>query len=453
MLIEFSVENFMSYKDMVTLSMEASYDKSLPENVVESAHGSKFNLLKSAALYGANASGKSNLLRAIVLMGTLVLESAKEMKKGETLGITPFKLDKSFTEKPSSFEIMFFADGVRYQYGFSVSADRIHKEWLYSYPENRRRKFFIRNSGKDTYEYSNIEYSFGPSWSGKAKELVDHTRRDALFISVAALLNHPIAQKVVQWFSEKLRSVDTLPVGESEESFTLNMLRSEKNRKEQILELLNKADFNIVDIQIQAKSLKDKHDFPISIPPEMFEKLIKDLDVDLEKAKFLEVLTFHNGVGEDGKAERFPFTMFEESHGTQKYFALTGPLIHVLEKGCCLIADELDVRLHPALTRSIIELFNNRDINKNGAQLIFATHDTNLLDTNELLRRDQIWFTAKKEDGSTDLYSLWDFKRIRKDENYRKSYLTGRYGAVPYTEPPSYLPMEEGEEEPFEARR
>jgi len=424
MLIAFSVENFLSFKEMVTLSMEASVDSSLPQNIIDSAQGTDFRLLKSAALYGPNASGKSNLIKALYFMRKLVLTSAEKGHKGVQIDVTPFKLDRAWQNKPSAFEIEFLAEGTRYLYGFSVDKNRVHEEWLYTYPYKRPRLLFERNDDG---------YKFGASWKGEAKRLAGLTRDAALFISVADQFNHAQAGLVVNWFTEKLHGVLPLPIGESEEFFTIHKIKEEPEAKTKVLNMLKNADLDITGLDVEFRTVEEA----ISkgrFPPEFLENIPEDMKEEFGKAQIPEVTTQRTGVDENKNKTLVSFEMDdEESDGTQKYFILAGPLIHVLENGCCLLADELDVRLHPLLTRGIVEMFHNEKNNPKGAQLLFATHDVNLLDQKNLLRRDQIWFTDKGQNGATRLYSAWDYK-VRKEESFRKGYLAGRYGAVPFVE-------------------
>ncbi|MDY6851405.1 MAG: ATP-binding protein, partial [Thermodesulfobacteriota bacterium] len=409
MLVEFSVENFLSFKDMATLSLEASADKESPQNVIESAQGTDLRLLTGAAIYGPNASGKSNFFKAIKFMRSGVITSAQEgIKEYPTIRFFPFKLDQTYREKPSTFEIVFLMEGVRYLYGFSVDSQRVHEEWLYSYPHNRKRLLFERRAGRADSSDPAKAYKFGGHWTGESKRLAGMTRPDSLFISIAAQFNHPQATMVVDWFSKKLHYASPSPTGGPEDIFTIKMCRDEADLKQAVLRLLKNADLHIADFDIHSQSLKKVLDSE-DVPLEHREEIIKNLEADPEKP-VLRVTTIHQGIDKDGKQVLIPLSLGEESDGTQKYFALAGPLIHVLSKGCCLLADELDLHLHPILARAIVALFHNPKVNTKGAQLVFATHNTDLIEQKGLLRRDQIWLTEKKESGATDLYSAWDFK-------------------------------------------
>jgi AAA15 family ATPase/GTPase len=429
MLIEFSVENYLSFKEKVTLSLEASKDKECPNNVIRSAQGTNFDLLKTIIIYGANASGKSNLFKALHFMRYFVLESAKEHGRTTLIDTVPFKLAKKWDQKPSTFEVMFLSNGIRYLYGFSVTEKKVVEEWLYSYPHNRRRLLFDRKS--ETGDY-NIDYNFGGKWKGEGSRLAKITRSNALFISVASQFNNPIAEKIDEWFRFQIRGVMDLPMGESEEWFTKMLCFDEPEFKEMVLAIIKNADLGIKEINISKidhNESKDLKKLPIKIRKPA-EEGSQDKEIEDET---LDVSFVHSGLEKDGTPCDVIFSPFEESDGTKKYFAIAGPILHVLFTGCCLLADELDVKLHPLLTKGIIELFHSEDLNISGAQLICAIHDINLLSLRNFLRRDQIWFTARRDTGETELYSAWDYK-IRKGERLDRGYLAGRYGAIPFVD-------------------
>lgn len=429
MLVEFSVENFRSFKDMVSFNLEASSDRELPQNIIESDQDSPMRLLKSAVIYGANASGKSNLFAAMSLMRHVILASASERQPNPLSKIEPFKLYDKNISQPSTFEVVFVQENVRYLYGFSATPKNVVEEWFYSYPFKRRRVLFERNANSAN---SNKGFKFGDYWKGEGMRLADMTRPNALYISTAAQFNHPLASIVIDWFSNKFRSVLPLPTGQSEEVFTMDMTLRDPEKKNKILDLLKNADLGISDFVVQrmpideAKSLRE-------FPPEVRAKILEDLQGEPGEKKVPELTFVHQGYRSDGYPIHMTFDPNEESDGTRKYFALAGPLIHVMSEGICLFVDELDVRLHTLLTRTIIELFHDEKINSKGAQLICAVHDVDLLSDKHLFRRDQIWFTAKNEFQATELYSAWDYK-ARKKESLLRGYLAGRYGAIPFIE-------------------
>ncbi len=429
MLVEFSVENFLSFKDMVRLNLEASSDKELPQNIIESDQDTDMRLLKSAVIYGANASGKSNLLAAMGLMRHVILASASERHPNPLAEIKPFKLHDKSISQPSTFEVVFVQENVRYLYGFSATPKNVVEEWFYSYPFKRRRVLFERNANSSN---SNKGFKFGDYWKGEGMRLADMTRPNALFISTAAQFNHPLAGIVVDWFSNKFKSVLPLPTGQSEDAFTMEMCLRDPENKNKVLDLLKNADLAIFDFFVKPMPI-DEAESLRELPLEVRDKILEDLKGEPREKKVPELTIVHQGYRSDGGPMHMTFDPHEESDGTRKYFALAGPLIHVMSEGICLFVDELDVRLHTLLTRGVIELFHDEKFNSKGAQLICAVHDVDLLSDKHLFRRDQIWFTAKNELQATELYSAWDY-RARKNESLLRGYLAGRYGAIPFIE-------------------
>ena len=408
MLIEFSVENYLSFKDRQTISMVASPDKDLPENVIENAQGSGLNLLKSAAIYGANASGKTNLVKALQFMTEYVPRSDDESQRNFPILVVPFKLDESRLSCPSLFEVIFILEGIRFVYGFKVDRKKIHEEWLGFYPKGQRSLLFHRRIG------SGIK--FGASWRGKKKDLENQTRDNVLFLTVAAKWNHQTALPVIHWFAQNTRCVLDSLSHALNLFWTLTKIEAHPEQKSAVLKCLKGADLGIADFEIK------------------LDPIVKFLGDAASPSKETLTAVFKHRVEEaDGTFSERELGLREESAGTERLLALAEPFFSTLDgNGSILVVDELEAKLHPLLTQQLIEMFNNDGLNKGGSQLIFTTHDSNMLDKN-LFRRDQIWFTEKRPDGSTDLYSLWDFKKTpRKDENLRNGYLAGRYGAIPF---------------------
>ncbi len=410
MLIEFSIGNYLSFKDTVTLSMVTAPIKEHKENNVFSAN--KFELLKSAAIYGANASGKSNLFKAMKYMKNLVFNSSKESQATEPIDVENYRLSTETEDKSSFFEIVFIYEGIRYRYGFEIDKTKVCSEWLFYVPTIKEARLFYR-------EENNIEVG---AHFKEGKELEDKTRNNALFLSVVAQFNGEISQKILKWFVNFniISGLDDTGY----KAFTMSKLQDD-DFKAKILEFLKIADLYINDVYIKRTKLSD-YASSFKKPGEL-RKLLDKLEGD----EIVEVATLHKKYDKDNKFVSFKeFRMDEqESKGTEKLFALSGPIISTLQYGKILVIDELDARLHPAMTNFIIKLFNS-DKNTSNAQLIFATHDTNLL-TNELFRRDQIWFTEKDRYGATDLYSLIEYKNVRKDASFEKNYILGIYGGIP----------------------
>ncbi|WP_291108172.1 AAA family ATPase [Flavobacterium sp. UBA6195] len=423
MLLQFSIKNFRTFKEKTSLSLIASnYDKDTREND-NVYYDEKFGLrlLKSVVIYGSNASGKSKLLEAITFMKQYVINSSKEGQKGDEIDVKPFKLNIETENEPSEFEVIFIKDNILYRYGFEATKEKVISEWLFYKPKTKEIELFYRENNKfDTHERS----------FSKGKTVVKEglVRDNALLISVAAQFNDKTAISVIDWF-KKLKVISGLNET-SYQGFTMGKTE-DLTYKSKILDLLKAADLGIQDINLQRLDI-DK--LPKDMPKEIKDKIIKE--VNEKKAEFIsDVLTTHKKY--DSKMKPIDNVILsledDESSGTRKFFALTGPILDVIENGHILVVDELDSKLHPNLVCKIVSLFNSRKLNKKNAQLIFNTHDTNLLSSG-LFRRDQIWFTDKNKFGEAKLYSLSDFKsdEVRKTESFEENYIRGKYGAVPY---------------------
>ena len=412
MLIEFSVGNFLSFKDPVTFSMEAASISEHEENNVFDFD--KYKLLKSAVVYGANASGKSNLLKAMGFIKGFVFNSSKGTQATEPIKVEGYRLSTETENEPSFFEIVFICDQKKFRYGFEVDKNRVHSEWLFFTPSRQEAKLFFRD--KD-------EININKTYFNEGKGLENKTRPNALFLSVVAQFNGKISKQVLEWF-DRFRFISGLD-DLSYIEFTISQIEKE-DFKQKLLEYLKIVDLGIDNVSIEKGKIKISE-----LPEKLRGILIKDKDAD--EIDGVDILTLHSKY--DNENKRLPskvrFEFESESEGTQKFIGFLGPLLDTLSKGYVFVVDELDARLHPFITRFIIELFHSKQTNPNNAQLIFATHDTNLLDRN-LFRRDQIWFTEKDQYGATDLYSLVEYKNVRKDAIYEKDYIAGKYGAVPF---------------------
>lgn len=414
MLIELKFKNFRSFREETTFSMVASSDKTLYENVSTTAEFGGRNILRSAVIYGPNAAGKSNLFAAVNFIDALVNHSA-ERELNRPIETTPFLFDSEANSSPSEFEITFLDnEKVRYQYGFHVTSSRVTREWLIAYPKGLPQTWYEREY-KDSSDYG---WFFGRNLKGKNYQVAELTRPDVLFISNAAKLNHQQLGKVSEWFHKSLRLIG----GEEEfnpflHNYTANRALKNERAKYQIRNLISMADLGITDFDVNEEMITEK-DLPADMPLELRSQFINKKRLDVFMRHTLE------------SGDVVPLPLEEESIGTQRYFALGGPLTYVLENGCTLFVDELDASLHPLLVRHLVELFHNNEINSKGAQLIFNTHDTTLMD-GCLFRRDQIWFIEKDHKGCSHLYPLLDYSP-RKDEALAKGYLLGRYGAIPF---------------------
>lgn len=427
-LLEFSVANYRSIKERVTLSLVASKDSAHEENTFPAEGTSDFSLLKSVAIYGANASGKSNLLNALSFMRRFVLTSASEGQRGDTIPVVPFKLDPETAKQPSEFELALMLDGERYVYGFTADREKVHEEWLTA-ARKKPRVLFRRSSDGDIY--------FGPSWRGTRRKLASMTRPNALFLSVAVQFDNPTAEPVFDWLTESIKPVSEQPESESEMAFTTHMFAKGDEFAGHIARFMKVADIGIDRFTLEQVSLLTRlQERLLELPEEARKQILSIIPQEARERYVHDVKSFHTST--DGSEIVFDLRR-DESAGTIRLFALAGPFLHVLKEGCVLVVDEIASRLHPRLTRFLIKEIHRANTE---SQLIFTTHDSSLLDS-ELFRRDQIWFTEKDPSGATDLYSLWDYKKTRKDENFRTGYLQGRYGAIPFV---GELAFDEAEE-------
>ncbi|RPI75995.1 MAG: ATP-binding protein [Desulfobacteraceae bacterium] len=416
MLIEFSVANYRSIKEKQVLSLSAAKGGELAESNTFPIEISRLPLLlRSAVLYGANASGKSNTIRALGIMQFLVLNSFSALQEGQPIPVTPFLFDAESSQSPSEFEITFINEGTRYQYGFAATSQKIMEEWLVAYPEGKPQKWFERVQNPEIKGYV---WRFSRNFSGQKEMIKTATRSNALFLSTAIQLNNEQLKPVFNWFANKLAVI--LPEAFIHPQFTIDLCASE-SAKQYILSFMNAADNSITNINLVKKKLYNADvisSLPISESP---EKMIDDLrDKDYTAVRFVHNINQMIA----------PLGLNEESQGTQKLFSFAGPWFDVLAQGKVLVIDELDTSLHPLLVRHLIGLFHNVKTNSRNAQLIITTHDTTLLDP-DFYRRDQIWFTEKDAKGMTRLYSLLEFKP-RKNEAFERGYLKGRYGALPF---------------------
>ena len=412
MLIKFSVENFKSLKEKQTLSMEAATPlNDLDYNLIDlkDQADKEYQLLKSTALYGANSSGKSNVLDALMRLRHLVKRSHQN-QKGDKLSHEPFRFDKEFVDEPTKFDITFIQDNIRYNYGLSYTEEKVIEEYLYYYPKGRRSQIFERQN-TDEYEFKKDEK--------EQKMIKKRTRKNVLYLSSSTQFDYDKTTKAFDWFNEILNGIGP---GEHPEltEFTYKKYDGDETSKKRIQKALKVADFGISGIEGDIKTIPV--DEIKDLPPELKQLGLSDEG----ELKAMEIQTKHELEDTEGT---LPF--FLESEGTQRFFSLIGPIIKALENGEVLVLDELDTKLHHSLNKFIVELFHDPGDNPNGAQLIFTTHNTNLLDQ-DLFRRDQIWFTEMDpKEGSTDLYSLAEYSP-RKDKDIEKGYLVGRYGAIPF---------------------
>lgn len=383
MLIQFSVTNFLSFRDEVILSLSTNKDNSHKENLLFYKNE---RILPSVAIYGANAAGKSNLhkaMRAAIRM----IRSSNNLQIDHPLLITPFLLDENSRNNKTKFEFIYVYNGIKYEYGFVLDTQYVWEEYLYEYRSSKPSMIFER---------SNINtYRFTSKSKPQLSKIVDKNTSNKLFLATATSWNSDLTKDAYMWFSNM---VDTYDSQNLEELMFKEFEKNDDSLNEFILHLLQKADINITNFNYETN----------------------------EQPK---IMTSHQVI-ENGKKQEYELNYFDESNGTKRLFTYGPVLKNALENGKTIIIDEIDNALHPAMTKSLIEMFQNPNINKKSAQLIFNTHETSLLDLN-LFRRDQIYFVEKdNKTGVSDLYSLDDFSP-RKSENIQKGYLQGRYGAMP----------------------
>ena len=414
MLIEFRLSNFMSFREPAKLSMvKAAGDELSATNTFSPSAPSTPDLLRSTAVYGPNASGKSNLIYALRVMQRMVLYSVEDGQKGKPLPVTPFRLDAASRTRPSEFEIVFVNEGVRYQYGFAATAERVMEEWLVAYPKGRPQRLIERrhDEASDADEWGGMA-----KLTGAKKVWQDATRSNALFLSTAIHLNNRQLEPVFEWFRKVLHIVgpDGLPPAHS------MSVCEEAEGRGKILSFLDAADIRIDDIQIKENRVEAK-----LFPQDVLDSMQHDAENRYVTVK--SPLALHRL--ENGEEEYFEWA--EESDGTRKLFEFAGPVLEALASGHVVVIDELHNHLHPLLAEYLVQLFHSPDSNAANAQLLFTTHDSSLLDQ-RLLRRDQVWFCRKNRKQATHLYPLLDYSPRKGSENLAYGYLSGRYGATPY---------------------
>ncbi len=406
MLIEFSVKNFMSFKNKVTLSMEKGNGLENEENVV---FDGDINVLKSAAIYGANASGKSNLLKAFTCAILMVRTSSLMAVGQKWVFLRPFLFDEESKNKPSEFEFVFKTNGVKYKYYFSADENKVYDEVLDAYYTQKPTNIF-RRTNTNNYEFY-VDKK-------KLEALSMNNTENKLFLATATTWNYDKTKDAYLWFVNGIDTYDSF--NNITDKDLIAYSNDSENLKEFALKLLNKADILIKDVTVhyEEKEIDNLLLAPLEKSNDKYK--VKNINIELEH----EVM-----VGND--KHNYKLNFVDESSGTKVLFAFAPFLKRAFENTKVIIVDELERSLHPALVEFIVKLFNNKEINKANSQLIFTTHAMNLLNL-ELLRRDQIWFTEKNpENGVTDLYPLDSFS-VRKDENIQKGYINGRYGAIPF---------------------
>lgn len=437
MLLRFGVENHGSIASYQQLQMVATTLKDAEDGLFLIGGGQlagrpshkALHVSSVAGVYGANAAGKSTLLAAFDFFSKGIVSSHTRVAASQGTPYYPFRLDEASGTRPSRYDVDIALKDIRYHYGYAVDGEKIVKEWLYSFDLTASRQvktiLFLRETNDDLI----TEVRFGKSLKGENKQIAKLVRPNSLFLSVAAQNAHPQLMPIFDFFYSKVvRRLDGA-VDIEKVSAQLSMyFGSESERKNTALQFLSAADIGVVGIDFSKVPLAEKE---MRLLQDFEEMLNRHVDGD-EKVSLTDrkerdkVRLLHRGEG----SNVFPIDLKKESAGTLSLLQLIGPALARLNEGGVLVVDELNSTLHPLVSRQLVRLFTSPLTNPGRAQLIFTTHDTNLL-TGGLLRRDQIWFAEKDEDGATHIYSLSDIK-VRADDNFERGYLTGRFGAIPF---------------------
>lgn len=423
MLIQFSAENHRSIFRRQTLSLVAGKLKESSAPALSTSDALGVDLLPALAIYGANASGKTNIIRALMFMDSAVGRSYRSWNPESPIPRTPFLFGETSERDPSTFEVELLLDGTRYQYGFTLDSERILEEWAFAFPKGRRQLWFER-----TWTGTSHTYRFGKRLLGQNKTIEGLTRPNSLFLSAAAQNNHDQLSILYNWFANKLTYLT--PSTRNRAEITTARECADEGFRTRMAAIMSVADLGITGMEVDEEELSDE-----------VRKAVQALGTALnmtppesgELPKVPKVKLKHRSWSDSGGF--LPFD--EESEGTQAYFAMVGVTTKALATGGTLLVDELDSSLHPLLALQFVKAFMSDRTNKRHAQLIFNTHDTNLLDT-QVLRRDQVYFAEKDSQGATHIYPLSDFKP-RRGENLERGYLQGRYGAIPILEPSGLL--------------
>lgn len=420
MIIEFSFGNFRSFKTMETLSMLAANivarDRDLDESNTFAA-SNKLKLLHSKAIYGANASGKSNIVKAISAFVQIVKNSVKDANTIKR-HVQPFELNAANATEPTYFQLMFMHQNVPYSYGFEVDKGTVVSEWLFGSPNGRVVSYFTREGNEVSIKNAFKSARLFAQLS-KSDSIVGSS---ALLLTTLSALNNQVAKDIISTISE-IAVLSNL----KEPIFQFGLIKAidQESTKKRILALAKSADIDLVDLNIVEK---DKSTFLQQFPEEVRE-MLKDINLD----GITELQSIRHQYDDNGEITGKVASDYDEweSEGTKKILALSPILMQVLSAGSSLIIDEFDSRLHPNLSEQIVSLFNHPSTNPKHAQLIFVTHNTSFLKPDKL-RRDQICLVSKNRYGSSTLSTLVEFKGIRNDASYDKEYRQGAYGSIPF---------------------
>ena len=404
MLLEYRCSNYKSIKDEVLFSMSASSDTEHSDKLIDFK---KLKINKATAIYGANGSGKSSLLESCLFLTSLV--SNKPSQPGDKILVIPHAL--SAIDEPTEFLIHFERKGIRYVYGISVTEDRVEKEFLYHFKVGRKAKIFDRVGE---------EYTFGAKYKSDLNKALSFQKENRVFLNTAAnFTNNEDITNAFLFLKEDL-VVNSPSFMNNWREYSFNMINKNPEFKKKVVTAFNNLGIDIKDIKTESFNIP-LHDELVENIPADIKEIIKS-SMGEEKTLYLKKVLFDYGI--------FSVDIDRESTGIKRLFEVLCPLIDIIENDRVLLWDEIEMGLHSSILDTLIKIFLNEKDSK--AQLIFTTHDISLLNLDNL-RRDQIWFTElDKEERKTDLYSLFDFKNIRKTDNISKNYIEGRYGAIPF---------------------
>jgi AAA15 family ATPase/GTPase len=443
-IIEFRVQNCRSFRGQQTLNLAASnYDKSLLENSVAlSLPGlSDTRLVKAVALYGPNAGGKTNVLQALRFLRWLVVDSATGQKPEGKLPVEPFRLDADSLTSPTTFELVFVAENVRYELAVAATAQRIVQERLVAYPSGRAQVWYDRVWDEDAKRYAWSPET--PTDFERDAGVVAKTRENALFLSTAVQWNNTQVAPVYKWFSEKLVFMNWGAESPLTHEFTARLVSQSGEAKNLIASVIRAADFGLRDVEVHEEAVDGEAQKFFGAMKEFMRQA--GAPTELLPERFWRV-TFQ----QEGRAgKHFAMNWGEQSAGTRRFFSVLGPWLTVAQNSQVLCVDELETSLHPHLAVELLRLLVKLTNAQSRMQLLFTTHNPLLLDMT-LLRRDQIWFVDKNAEGESFLYPLTDYKP-RADESLVRGYLSGRYGAVPFI-PHGLLSADDGQVQPGEVR-
>ena len=423
MIIEFKVANYRSIGAEQTLSFVAENTRRHRDNLIPR---SGYNLLKTVALFGANASGKSNYVKAIETMCEFVRNSATRMNEGDLIAAAePFRLDPVLRDAPSRFEITFITNAIVYTYGFEANRKRVESEWLTAKKEGSSASVceFRRTWNSVS---SNEVWFFKGFKDADENQIKDRTLGNMLALSVGTQQKVGVLSPAYLYLRTYIWTFDMSSDLKELGIHTAQLCQGSEEMRHALSSLLSSADTGIEGISIEASVQRIPGVHPDM--PEQFQNAFQALEKLTASYPLLSVAATRNDRA--GNIVKFDFED-NESQGTQRFFAIAGPLLRALREGALLVIDELDASMHPLLTRRLLELFQSVEANICGAQLLFTTHDVSLLDQ-DLFRRDQIWL-AEKCDGASTFFSLADIRPpIRNTESFLRNYLTGRYGGTPH---------------------